>query len=301
MWGARIILKEASPQSPVWMLHGVPIENWWNRHAPDGIQIVHVPLKNKGQFATGELLDECAKRYLKSNRDVLFVGAECLHVGSWLAVEHGKMNYGPPQPFSEQEPLGHVGQCISDAVKVGQKNVILELPVGDLESSSIPSSRQIKDLMRSATSVVSFDGCCFGHRTKPDEGEMHSVQYIKSRWKLMSWGIDLRADNCWKLCAKQHKHAQTVIPVCDNVLASSSDRMFIQKPVPESRSSKVSRRIIKAVHSQTCEAGGGAGRTKSETYQRKARMQRKLQKERTHRNRCAQRAAGSQVSGSHAD
>ena len=257
MWGARIILKEASPQSPVWMLHGVPIENWWNRHAPDGIQIVHVPLKNKGQFATGELLDECAKRYLKSNRDVLFGGAECLHVGSWLAVEHGKMNYGPPQPFSEQEPLGHVGQCISDAVKVGQKNVILELPVGDLESSSIPSSRQIKDLMRSATSVVSFDGCCFGHRTKPDEGEMHSVQYIKSRWKLMSWGIDLRADNCWKLCTKQHKHAQTVIPVCDNVLASSSDRMFIQKPVPESRSSKVSRRIIKAVHSQTCEAGGG--------------------------------------------
>ena len=257
VWGARIILKEASPQSPVWMLHGVSIENWWNRHAPDGIQIVHVPLENKGQFATGELLRACAKRYLKSSRDVLFVGAECLHVGSWLGVEHSKMNYGPPQPVSEQEPLGHVGQCISDAVKVGQKNVILELPIGDLESSSISSSRQIKDLMRSATSVVSFDGCCFGHRTKPDVGEAHSVQYVKSRWKFMSWGLDLRVDNCWKLCTKQHEHAQTVVPMGDNVLISSSHRRFIQKPVPESRSSKVSRRIIKAVHSQTCEVRGG--------------------------------------------
>ena len=272
VWGARIVLKEASPQSPVWMLHGVPTENWWNRHAPEGIQIVHVPLKTEGQLATIDLLNACVKRYLKSNRDVLFVGAECLHVGSWLAVEHDRTDYGPPQPFFEQEPLGHIGQCISDAVKVGQKNMILELPVGDLESSSIMSSGQIKSLMRSATSVVTFDGCCFGHRTKPGKGETHNVQYIKSRWRFMSWGIDLRVDDCWKLCTKQHIHAQNVVNMCDAVHAGSSGRAVVQKHVPESRSSKVSRRIIKAVLSQTCEAGGGAGRTKSGTYRQESTM-----------------------------
>ena len=188
----RSLFGELTTAKPLWVVAGVDEENWWNEFVPDEVQIVCSGSRSSGS-ASGyyqRVIEKC----ISKKSDLVYIGSGAVGVPSWLDKHPGTRQ--EPRCESPEYPCGDLGIA---AAKVAQNGfrVVFELP----GFQEIQKSEQCKAMMNySGTKATAFDGCCFGHRIATSS----NVAYVKSRWKMLSWGVDTSMLS--KTCDGNHVH-----------------------------------------------------------------------------------------------
>ena len=128
-----------------------------------------------------------------------------------------------PRCESPEYPYGDLAIVATRAYKRGVR-VTVEVPSHD----SILKSEQYSAMARSSdVKSVAFDGCCFGHRVAMSS----QVAYVKSRWRMLAWGVDLSMLS--KTCDGKHTHAK--------------DGMHGEDGGDMKRTSKVARKLLRSL------------------------------------------------------
>ena len=190
---AEITIWGADLAKPLGVLAGVDEENWWNEFVPDEVQIACSGSKMSGP-ASGyyqRVIEKC----ISKADDLVYVGSGTVGVSSWLDKHPGTQD--KPRCESPEYPYGDLGITAAKIAKNGIR-VVFELPGHD----RIQSSEQCKTMINSSGAKrTAFDGCCFGHRVTMSP----QIAYVKSKWNMLAWGVDLSALS--KVCDGKHSHA----------------------------------------------------------------------------------------------
>ena len=191
-FAAEITIWGIDTAKPLWVVAGVDEENWWNEFVPDEVQIVCSGSRSSGS-ASGyyqRVIEKCVSK----KSDLVYIGSGAVGVPSWLDKHPGTRQ--EPRCESPEYPYGDLGVAAAKVAQNGLR-VVFELP----GSQEIQKSEQCKAMMNySGAKATAFDGCCFGHRIATSS----NVAYVKSRWKMLSWGVDTSMLS--KTCDGNHVH-----------------------------------------------------------------------------------------------
>ena len=192
-FAAEITIWETDLAKPLWVLAGVDEENWWNEFVPDEVQIVCSGARSSG--STSGYYQRVFEKCVSKENDFVYIWSGAVGISSWLDKHPGSRD--EPRCESPEYPYGDLGLVAAKAAKSGLR-VVFELPGHD----GVQKSEQCKIMTNSSgAKVTTFDGCCFGHRVATSS----KVAYVKSKWKILSWGVDLNALS--KTCDGKHLHA----------------------------------------------------------------------------------------------